>query len=73
MAWTRKPTKYIRGPQFTNMNDLITAVFSGEYIYLHYKPQHPAVIKNMTVATLEIFVRGGSARYAIPNPALEKK
>ncbi len=68
-----RPTKYIMGPRILNMNGLISAVFGGDYIYLFHKPQHPAVVKNMTVATLEGYIRRKHAYYTLPNPLLEKK
>lgn len=62
-----KKRKYHPGAIITSLHLLIEELFAGRYVYLRDTPKHPSVIRSMTLHTIEIFIRGGSFKYAIIN------
>ena len=48
--------KYIKGRDLSLL-ELIEALRRGQYVYLRDIPKHPAVIEQMTFATILKFVR----------------
>lgn len=47
-----RKNKFIKGNKLTNMTQLLIQVNKGRYVYFNHKPQHPGIIKSMTLNTL---------------------
>ena len=59
--------KFRQGPLVSSVADVVLEMIQGRWMYLGKKPKHPSVMKNMSIATLDFFVRRNGIRYAIKN------
>lgn len=54
-----------KGEQIKSMDELSSELRKGNYVFLNHKPQHPGWVGSMMFRTLEAYVRGGGARFAL--------
>lgn len=59
--------KYKQGDTIRSIYTLLDELNADRYVYLREIPKHPSVIISMTLRTIQIFLRGGSLKYALLN------
>jgi hypothetical protein len=58
-------SKYKKGALIKDMNELVDAVFSDEWVIWHGKPLSPKFVKNMGILTVHQGIKYGSIHRAI--------
>lgn len=67
--------KFMPGPVFENVHELINAVTAGSWVYwtAGTRPKHPSVILSMQLNTLIHTCRSGRLRLALPTESSQKE
>jgi hypothetical protein len=56
--------KYRPGAVLASMQEVITAIALGRWVFLRDKPLNPSVLDNMNLCTVRGFLRRGMLRWA---------
>ena len=59
------PKVFRKEESIPNIEDLLTELKAGNWVYLHKVPKHPSIILNMTLGTVRGFLHKGLISYAI--------
>lgn len=69
MSWGNRPRKFTPGAKLVTLQEIVDAHAQRRWIYVNHKPQHPAVVYNMSLTTLCGMLHSGSLRLAVRNPS----
>jgi hypothetical protein len=60
-----RKTKYVKGEAVTSIDELLSDIHAGRFVYLNGVPKHPLWLHCMTLQTIEGFVRNRRLHHAV--------